>query len=127
MSSSIRGFLLKNTYVTGTVAYGMKNCKDEDRFCTFKVHDELKQLLLDNQVEIEKEGSFKRGSLRFSLDPQSLPFDVFPVPDEEIETLQAITSIMREAAQSLPLSMSRKAYRVHLFETLRAMFKLCGS
>jgi hypothetical protein len=106
------------THQTGTVAYGLPNPKDNDRFCTQSAFNAIVSAATAQGIETGiAEGYNDSRSVTLALAGQS--FNLFVVPDEDIDVMLAVTDMVTAAAQRLPEAMSRKTFRVMLFRVLR--------
>ena len=118
---SILQFLQDNTFQTGSLAFGLSNPKDDDRFCSMTALAKLGKVLEENavttSVENADEYSSSQRRIVFALD--GVRYDVFAVPDDQIGIMQTTTDMLTVAAGALPTAARIKPLRVALFRTIR--------
>jgi len=112
-------FLRDNTFQTGSMAYGLPNPKDHDRFCVNSTLELLKEKLKSYDVGIRTGGKSGGTSHAIIFTIDGIDYNVFAVQHDEIEIIKAVTEMVRVALKHMPLSAQQKPYWVHLFRTTR--------
>jgi len=109
----------EQTFQTGSLAYGIPNPTDHDRFCTRAVFDEISAILHELNTEIcqSESGGTPAHSITFDLAGEK--FNIFVVRDDEIEIAKAVTEMVTIAAKCQPRAAAIKPLRILLFRTLR--------
>jgi hypothetical protein len=116
---TILGLIESSTHQTGTMAYGLPNPSDHDRFCGPNELDVMKETLQCEGVEFENRGSGGTPGGSITFECAGVNFNVFVVPYDEIEIVKAVTAMVSLASRFFPLQAANKPLRIHLFRTLR--------
>lgn len=118
-TTKILELIRDGTFQTGSMAYGCAAPKDHDRFCTPIVLESLKNELKLAGVEV-KSGGESGGtsrSVRFTVAGEE--FNVFAVPEGEVEIVKATTAMVTIAVRAFNAQPSSKPLWIHLFMTIR--------
>lgn len=119
---AILTLLCGETHLTGSVAYGLPNPKDEDRFCTRATFDRLYDLLSEAGVGVKtNDGADGSGGTRHAIwfDLCGTTYNVFVVPDDEVALVRTVTMMVESACSLYPAAGADKPLRVHMFRTFR--------
>jgi len=124
MTRVIEEYLEKRAHLTGSAAYGLPCPRDRDYFCTVDVYGSLIKLAEEQKIKVTPGGS--TGTSVCIVENYTV-YNVFVVSQPEIKALQLITRIMTDIYKLYPTAIATKAVRVLLYESLRALMKLCRS
>lgn len=125
-TAEILKLILDTTQQTGTTAYKLPNPVDHDRFCTQRNFDNIvRRLRQDGDVQIEETSGRSGGSkctcgshsIKFQLGGEL--FNIFVVPDDQLEMWETITTMVSVACKPFPRAAANKNLRVHLFRLLK--------
>ena len=118
-------YMMANTFQTGSVAYGIPNPQDHDRFCTRAIMGELLQKVHDVAL-IDMDPAYKEDMHAVKFDLMGCTYNVFVVPDNEIDAVKLVTEFITKANMLHP--NADKTARVFLFRQLRELLRLwCGT
>lgn len=108
----------EKTYLTGSVAYGLPNPQDHDRFCTEADFRTIMCAADDVGIETGYALGYTEGrNATFDLAGQK--FNLFYVPDEDIHILKTVTEMVTLACKAFPCQMQSKPFRICLYRSIR--------
>jgi len=113
----------EGTFQTGTMAYGLPDPSDHDRFCTKATFSLIVEALKENSIEMTASSS---GGVSRSIvfDVGGEHFNVFSVNDDQIDIYETITAMMKKACKTFPKQGSCKPLRIHLFRIMLDTFTM---
>ena len=122
---ALREMIVTRTKPTGSMEFGLPNPADCDRYCDRNTFDALLKELQQAGITPVQGGSAPNPhSVLFDL--CGYRFNLFTVADDQLETWDCVTQMMKIAAARFPQSAACKPLRVALFRQIRdtlAMWK----
>jgi hypothetical protein len=115
-------YLAEHAHLTGSAAYGLPHPKDYDYFCDCDTYHRFLAETKQAGLTLKDGGSIGVGVY---FQENGSTYNVFVVSEREIEALKIITETITRIYQAYPNAVATKHIRVLLFETLRALLKLC--
>ena len=118
--------IVTQTKPTGSMEFGLPNPTDCDRYCDRKTYDSLIAELNKAGVTHLPGGSCANESRSTLFDLCGQHFNVFVVADDQIDTWDCVTQMMKVAAARFPQAAGVKPLRIAMFRNIRdtlAMWK----
>jgi len=128
MDLKVIKFRIDQLLQTGSMAYGFKNPQDDDRYCGFNEFNEIKTILVDLGVEINKKSSSSDHGIIFQLD--GVVYNLFWVPAEQLENIRictcVLTAIYRCGGPVANKLENNKLFRIVIFRVVGDILSAFG-
>jgi hypothetical protein len=107
------------SFQTGSVAFGLPNPSDHDRFCTRENYTRIVNAAKEAVCEPASNAEYSGTTHSAILKVGGIDIHIFVVKDDEMEVVKATTEMVTVAARFLPSAMTDKLFRVMLFRHIR--------